>query len=595
MVVVHRPSACLVAFGLLAGPSPALAAELVVPTDFDAIQAAIDAATDGDVVLVEPGDYVENLTLKTGVDVRGREAARTLLQPADSAQPTVLASNVNDVVFGNVTLATPGVGIDVIDSTEVQIVSTIIDGATVLGLRVDSSSQVDALNNVFHVNAVAVNRTTADAQFTNTAFIGNTITITSPLVVPVNPNDNVDNCGFFENTDLSTGGVDTGLGDNFVVGDPLFVDVAAGDFHLREGSPFIDTGLGTDAVDNTTADIGAFGGQFADVRPFPLPSPEVDDTSGATPPPYSVEVTWVANLDYRVTNSSNPGSYRLYYRQNESGPPYDGTDAGNGTLPSPVEAGTETTLVLQELQPAAPVPVAPQLLSADALNEAVALTWSAVEDVSAYRVSWGIDSVDENTAEAGNTTSFTVTGLSNDETYVFAVRSLREPVYFFSVTSLDNTQNRNESDFSPEVSLALGPSTASDPSNTLSASPALTVPFPDLPDKGGCFVATAAFGADWEAEVLVLRDFRDRYLLTNAVGRAFVGWYYRNGPAAAEVIEGNEGLRTASRWALYPFVLAALVFMQGSLLELGLILILSALLIRSRRRRRRAAARSAEI
>ncbi len=592
--MIHRPTLCLVACGLIANLAPARAAELVVPGDFDTIQAAIDAATDGDVVLVDPGSYIENLTLKTGVDVRGREAARTLLEATDTGQPTVLANSVNNVVFGNISLVTPGVGIDVIDSTEVQIVSTIIDGATVLGMRVDSSSQVDALNNVFRENAVAVNRATVDAQITNTAFVGNNITITSPPAFPVDPNDNVDNCGFFENTDLSTGGVDTGLGDSSVVGDPRFVDVAAGDFHLTEGSPFIDTGLGTDAVDNTTADIGAFGGQFADARPFPLPAPAATDTSGTTPPPYSVEVTWTANRDYRVTNSANSGSYRLYYRQNESGPPYDGTDAGNGTLPSPVEAGTSTSLALGDLQPVALAPGTPQLLSANALNEAVALTWSTVDDASGYSVSWGIASVDENTAEVGNATRFTVTDLSNDETYQFAVRALREPVYFFSVTSLDNTQNRNESDFSPEIEITLGPSTAGGLSNTLSATPALTVPFPDLPDKG-CFVATAAFGADWEAEVLVLRDFRDRYLETSGVGRAFVGWYYRNAPVAAHWIDEREGLKTLSRWALYPFVLAALVLMNSGALELGLLLVLTAQLIGSRRRRRAAVGRSLQV
>ncbi len=582
--------ACLLATGLLAA-LPVQSAEFVVPGDFDTIQAAIDAAADGDVVFVEPGTYVENLTLKAGVDVRGREAARTLLQAAETGQPAVLASGVDDVVFGNFTVLDPAVGVDVLDSTGLQIVNTIIDAATTVGLRVDDLSQVDSLNNVFFGNTVAVNRATVDAQLTNTVFAGNATTITSPLAFPINPNDSDANCGFFENTDLSNGGVDTGLGDSLVVGDPLFVDTVAGDFHLREGSPFIDTGLGTDAVDNTTADIGAYGGQFADVRPFPLPSPAASDTRADGQPPFIAAVTWTANLDYRVTSTSNPGSYRVHYRQNESGPPYDGTDAGNGTLPSPVDAGSATMLTLRDLQPLAPAPGTPQLTSANALNQAVALSWSPVDDATAYRVSWGIESVDENSADTGDTTSFTVSGLSNDETYQFAVRALRQPVYFFSVTSLDSTQNRNESDFSPETSLAIGLSTAGSASNTLTASPALTVPFPDLPNKG-CFVATAAFGADWEAEVQVLRDFRDRHLETNFAGRAFVDWYYRNAPVPAGWIEQRDGLRTASRWALYPFVIAALVLMHGSVMELGLLALLTVLFIGGRRRRRAAALRS---
>jgi len=54
----------------------------------------------------------------------------------------------------------------------------------------------------------------------------------------------------------------------------------------------------------------------------------------------------------------------------------------------------------------------------------------------------------------------------------------------------------------------------------------------------------------------VLREFRDRRLLTNAPGRAFVGWYYRTSPPFAQAIGRNESLRTFSRMALTPIVYA---------------------------------------
>ena len=78
---------------------------------------------------------------------------------------------------------------------------------------------------------------------------------------------------------------------------------------------------------------------------------------------------------------------------------------------------------------------------------------------------------------ASSAETFTVTGLTNGVTYIFAVTALRQPVYYFSVTALDNTQNRNESDFSPESTLAIGPFTEGAESNQLSASPAVTVPY----------------------------------------------------------------------------------------------------------------------
>ncbi|MDP7154012.1 MAG: hypothetical protein QF897_06150, partial [Gammaproteobacteria bacterium] len=57
------------------------AAVLDVPGTYTTIQAAIDAATNGDSVVVAAGNYVENLNLKSGVNVRGAETARTFIQP----------------------------------------------------------------------------------------------------------------------------------------------------------------------------------------------------------------------------------------------------------------------------------------------------------------------------------------------------------------------------------------------------------------------------------------------------------------------------------------------------------------------------------
>ena len=72
-----------------------------------------------------------------------------------------------------------------------------------------------------------------------------------------------------------------------------------------------------------------------------------------------------------------------------------------------------------------------------------------------------------------------------------------------------------------------------------------------------CFVATAAYGSPLADEIWALRRFRDRYLMTNPAGRAFVDAYYTLGPYAAELIVEHPWLRTTTRALLTPFVALA--------------------------------------
>jgi hypothetical protein len=73
---------------------------------------------------------------------------------------------------------------------------------------------------------------------------------------------------------------------------------------------------------------------------------------------------------------------------------------------------------------------------------------------------------------------------------------------------------------------------------------------------GGCVIATAVYGSPLDPRVAVLREFRDKHLLTNRPGRIFVALYYRYSPPVAAFIERREVFRVASREMLSPLVCA---------------------------------------
>lgn len=103
---------------------------------------------------------------------------------------------------------------------------------------------------------------------------------------------------------------------------------------------------------------------------------------------------------------------------------------------------------------------------------------------------------------------------------------------------------------------------------------------PGIVGVPACFIATAAYGSPMHAKLDTLRNFRDRYLLTNAPGREFVRLYYRYSPPIADFIAERGWLRAVVRGLLAPLVFA--IENPGYAL---LALFAGAALIRLRRRR----------
>ena len=71
---------------------------------------------------------------------------------------------------------------------------------------------------------------------------------------------------------------------------------------------------------------------------------------------------------------------------------------------------------------------------------------------------------------------------------------------------------------------------------------------------GGCPASAAAAGSYLEADLAVLRSFRDEILMASAPGRWFVREYYAHSPPIASAIAEHDSLRIATRTALTPIV-----------------------------------------
>lgn len=111
-------------------------------------------------------------------------------------------------------------------------------------------------------------------------------------------------------------------------------------------------------------------------------------------------------------------------------------------------------------------------------------------------------------------------------------------------------------------------------------------------ESGGyCFLATATYGSYTHGWVRVLRQFRDKFLLTNSWGKSFVAWYYRTSPPWAKWLRESPKARFASKIILAPVVFAAFLFLNP--LWLLLLILLAWGFLRRRKALKKAAATAA--
>ncbi len=246
------------------------AADIQVPGDYATIQEAIDAAVDGDVVVVAPGTYAPTATLamKVGVAVQGAGADSTIIECGDS--PCVHGASGGGEL-SNVRLLTTSGGSGVTAYGTLSVHGTVIEGAatgiSVYGGTLDSNVLLGCdvgiyahgrspriLHNVFVNNGMGVRMhfviTTGGQQNANPDIEGNifqgcTTAIHNRAGSPSNNYTKNPVGNLFFGNDADSAGFTLQSADN-LTGDPLFVafsddgDYSNDDFHISSASPCVD-------------------------------------------------------------------------------------------------------------------------------------------------------------------------------------------------------------------------------------------------------------------------------------------------------------------------------------------------------------------
>lgn len=65
--------------------------------------------------------------------------------------------------------------------------------------------------------------------------------------------------------------------------------------------------------------------------------------------------------------------------------------------------------------------------------------------------------------------------------------------------------------------------------------------------SSGCFIATAVYGSPYANEVILLKEFRDNWLLNFKLGKIFVAFYYWISPPIANLIAKSNSLKALTK------------------------------------------------
>jgi len=151
-----------------------------VPEDYPTVQAAVNAASTGDTILVAPGVYHESVIIfnKTLTILGEKGSGTTFTGGGTGTAFTISGPGTSGTNIAQVTIISYAQGVSVDNSAQCRIFDNIMYSMTDSGIAVKGSSAVNTLiyNNIFQNNLIAVNLTqssTSNTVYSNTISYNN--------------------------------------------------------------------------------------------------------------------------------------------------------------------------------------------------------------------------------------------------------------------------------------------------------------------------------------------------------------------------------------------------------------------------------------
>ncbi len=261
-----------------------------VPEEYYSINQAIQSSDLGDIIVVSPGIYEENITIDKDITLRGANPLSTIIKGKGSQKVIrvlssctierfkIMSYNFNEsaiyvesgdaeirhnIITANLT------GIYIYGNSNALIKNNIIWDNNDIGIRVAGTSNVKIINNTIHKNkhgGIYVNPP-AVAFILNNIISFNGVNINDfGGIKSLVKSTYIDYNNWYKNEPQDKEGGTIGQGN--IGYDPKFVDPDNGDFHLTKFSKAINRGDPSEIyndVDGTRNDMGCYGGP----SPFP--------------------------------------------------------------------------------------------------------------------------------------------------------------------------------------------------------------------------------------------------------------------------------------------------------------------------------------